>query len=63
MPGLSLSQHGGNDKAWVWTTPDYAPDESEEGEKTPEDINKPQMFAIRFGTTESACPPSASLPP
>ncbi len=42
MPGTQLQEHTGSDKAWVWSTVDFA-----EGER------KVEMFCIRFGSTES----------
>ncbi|QDZ21828.1 Ran-binding protein 1 [Chloropicon primus] len=43
MPGTALQNHQGNDKTWVWSTPDF----SEEEMKT-------ELFTIRFGTVEKA---------
>lgn len=44
MPGVKLQEHAGNEKAWVWTTVDFA-----EGEQ------KVEMFCLRFGSSESEC--------
>ena len=44
MPGTKLQEHAGNDKAWVWSTVDFA-----------EEQQKVEMFAVRFGTVESKC--------
>ena len=38
-----LQNHQGNDKAWVWSPPDFADEEM-----------KNELFCIRFGTTEKA---------
>lgn len=43
VPGTKLSLHQGNEKSWVWSTPDFA-----------EEVLKPEMFCIRFGTVEKA---------
>ena len=43
MPGTELQEHAGNDKAWVWSTPDFAEEEM-----------KNELFCIRFGTVEKA---------
>ncbi len=43
MPGTTLQNHQGNDKTWVWSTPDFADEEM-----------KNELFCIRFGTTEKA---------
>ena len=43
MPGTTLQNHQGNDKTWVWSTPDFAEEEM-----------KTELFCIRFGTTEKA---------
>lgn len=42
MPGVKLQEHAGNDKAWVWSTVDFA-----------EEAQKVELFAIRFGSVES----------
>ena len=43
MPGTTLQSHQGNDKTWVWSTPDFAEEEM-----------RNELFCIRFGTTEKA---------
>jgi len=43
MPGTALQEHAGNDKAWVWSTPDFAEEEM-----------KNELFCIRFGSVEKA---------
>jgi len=43
MPGTTLQNHQGNDKTWVWSTPDFADEEM-----------KNELFCIRFGTVEKA---------
>jgi RanBP1 domain len=43
MPGTSITSHGGNEKAWVWTAMDFADEEA-----------KIEMLAIRLGSVESA---------
>ena len=43
VPGTTLQNHQGNDKTWVWSTPDFAEEEM-----------KTELFCIRFGTTEKA---------
>mmetsp|Transcript_5923 Transcript_5923/g.20421 ORF Transcript_5923/g.20421 Transcript_5923/m.20421 type:complete len:251 (-) Transcript_5923:41-793(-) len=43
MPGTTLQNHQGNDKTWVWSTPDFAEEEM-----------RTELFCIRFGTTEKA---------
>mmetsp|Transcript_6624 Transcript_6624/g.16866 ORF Transcript_6624/g.16866 Transcript_6624/m.16866 type:complete len:276 (-) Transcript_6624:85-912(-) len=43
MPGTEIQEHAGNDKAWVWSTPDFAEEEM-----------KNELFCIRFGTVEKA---------
>ena len=45
MPGTQIKTHGGNEKAWVWSCVDFADEEQ-----------KLEMFAIRFGSVESALP-------
>ncbi len=42
MPGVKLQEHAGNDKAWVWSTVDFA-----------EESQKVELFAVRFGSVES----------
>eukprot|EP00983_Pelagomonas_calceolata_P085106 1156487-Pelagomonas_calceolata.AAC.4 len=42
MPGVKLQEHAGNDKAWVWSTVDFA-----------EEAQKVELFAVRFGSVES----------
>jgi hypothetical protein len=44
MPGTNLTEHSGSDKAWVYTTVDFADEEM-----------RNEMFCIRFGSVESAC--------
>eukprot|EP00201_Polytomella_parva_P005037 CAMPEP_0175084008 /NCGR_PEP_ID=MMETSP0052_2-20121109/27764_1 /TAXON_ID=51329 ORGANISM="Polytomella parva, Strain SAG 63-3" /NCGR_SAMPLE_ID=MMETSP0052_2 /ASSEMBLY_ACC=CAM_ASM_000194 /LENGTH=233 /DNA_ID=CAMNT_0016355651 /DNA_START=32 /DNA_END=733 /DNA_ORIENTATION=+ len=43
IPGTKLQEHSGNDKAWVFTTADFA-----DGKMSTE------LFCIRFGSTEKA---------
>eukprot|EP00850_Spirogloea_muscicola_P024042 SM000427S15760 [mRNA] locus=s427:24385:25709:- [translate_table: standard] len=43
LPSISLSEHAGSDKSWVWHAPDFA-----DGEV------KDELFAMRFGSVESA---------
>ncbi|KAK9812010.1 hypothetical protein WJX73_008384 [Symbiochloris irregularis] len=43
MPGTKLQEHVGNEKAWVWSTVDFA-DESQ----------KMELFCIRFASKERA---------
>ena len=43
MPGTELKNHEGNEKAWVWSAPDYAEEEM-----------KTEVFCIRFGNVERA---------
>ncbi|GFH18995.1 RanBD1 domain-containing protein [Haematococcus lacustris] len=43
MPGVKLQEHSGNDKAWVWSTVDFA-----DGQQSIE------MFCMRFGSVEKA---------
>mmetsp|Transcript_11006 Transcript_11006/g.30181 ORF Transcript_11006/g.30181 Transcript_11006/m.30181 type:complete len:254 (-) Transcript_11006:383-1144(-) len=43
MPGVKLQEHAGNDKAWVWSTVDFA-----------EEAQKVELFAVRFGSVEKA---------
>lgn len=44
MPGVKLQEHSGNDKAWVWSTVDFA-----DGSQNIE------LFCMRFGSVESEC--------
>eukprot|EP00798_Chlamydomonas_sp_ICE-L_P009743 gene9743-7618_t len=43
MPGTTLQEHAGSDKAWVWSAVDFS-----EGQQ------KIEMFCIRFGSVEKA---------
>ena len=43
MPGTELKNHEGNEKAWVWSAPDYAEEEM-----------NTEVFCIRFGNVERA---------
>lgn len=43
MPGTKLQEHAGSDKAWVWSTVDFAEEEQ-----------KVELFCIRFGSVEKA---------
>mmetsp|Transcript_13647 Transcript_13647/g.23986 ORF Transcript_13647/g.23986 Transcript_13647/m.23986 type:complete len:228 (-) Transcript_13647:337-1020(-) len=43
MPGVKLQEHSGNDKAWVWSTVDFA-----------EESQKVELFCMRFGSVEKA---------
>lgn len=43
MPGTNLTEHSGSDKAWVYTTVDFADEEM-----------RNEMFCIRFGSVEKA---------
>ena len=45
MPGTKLQEHSGSEKAWVYTTVDFADEEQ-----------KPELFCIRFASPESAHP-------
>lgn len=42
LPGMSLQEHAGSEKSWVWHAADFA-----DGEL------KDELFAIRFGSVES----------
>ena len=50
MPGTKIKSHGGSDKAWVWSAVDFA-----------DEAQALEMFAIRFGSVESALPLSSLL--
>lgn len=50
MPGTKITTHGGNEKAWVWSAMDFADEEQ-----------KLEMFAIRFGSVESARLPAENV--
>jgi hypothetical protein len=56
MPNTKLQEHSGNDKAWVWSTVDFADEEQ-----------KSELFCMRFGSVESEPPlpvlPSLALSP
>lgn len=41
MPGVKLQEHSGNDKAWVWSTVDFA-----------EESQRVELFCMRFGSVE-----------
>jgi Ran-binding protein 1 len=43
LPGMSLQEHAGSEKSWVWHAADFA-----DGEL------KDELFAIRFGSVENA---------
>lgn len=43
MPNAKLQEHTGSDKAWVWSTVDFADEEQ-----------RVELFCIRFGTAEKA---------
>jgi len=43
MAGIKLQEHAGSDKAWVWSTVDFA-----DGDQ------KVELFCMRFGTIEKA---------
>lgn len=43
IPGTHLVVHQGNEKSYVWSTVDFA-----------EEVQRPEKFAIRFGTEEKA---------
>ena len=53
MPGTKLQEHSGSEKAWVYTTVDFADEEQ-----------KPELFCIRFASPESErrCLPSTTCP-
>ena len=42
MPVTKLQEHSGSEKAWVYTTVDFADEEQ-----------KPELFCIRFASPES----------
>ena len=42
MPGTKLQEHSGSEKAWVYTTVDFADEEQ-----------KPELFCMRFASPES----------
>jgi hypothetical protein len=42
MPGTTLQEHSGSDKAWVWTAVDFA-----------EEKQSVELFCVRFGSVES----------
>lgn len=41
MPGTKLQEHSGSDKAWVWSTIDFAEEEQ-----------KMELFCMRFANAE-----------
>ena len=43
MPGTKLQEHSGSEKAWVYSTVDFADEEQ-----------KPELFCIRFASIERA---------
>ena len=43
MPGTKLQEHIGSDKAWVWSTMDFATE-----------TQKMELFCIRFASKERA---------
>jgi hypothetical protein len=45
MPGTKLQEHTGSEKAWVYSTVDFADEEQ-----------KPELFCIRFASVERASP-------
>ena len=45
MPGTKLQEHSGSEKAWVYSTVDFADEEQ-----------KPELFCIRFASIERARP-------
>ena len=51
MPGTKLQEHSGSEKAWVYTTVDFADEEQ-----------KPELFCIRFASPESETPAARALP-
>lgn len=51
MPGTKLQEHSGSEKAWVYTTVDFADEEQ-----------KPELFCIRFASPESEPPAALALP-
>ncbi len=44
MPGTKLQEHSGSEKAWVYSTVDFAEEEQ-----------KMELFCLRFGSLESEC--------
>ena len=42
IPSITLQEHQGSDKTWVWHAPDFADGEVKE-----------ELFCIRFGSVES----------
>ena len=48
MPGTKLQEHSGSEKAWVYSTVDFADEEQ-----------KPELFCIRFASIERARPATA----
>jgi len=50
MPGTNLTEHSGSDKAWVYTTVDFAEEEM-----------RSEMFCLRFGSVESESPPGSAM--
>ena len=51
MPGTKLQEHSGSEKAWVYTTVDFADEEQ-----------KPELFCIRFASPESEIPAALTFP-
>ena len=45
MPGTKLQEHSGSEKAWVYSTVDFADEEQ-----------KPELFCIRFASIERERP-------
>lgn len=43
MPGTKLQEHSGSEKAWVWSTPDFA-----------DETQKMELFCVRFSSVERA---------
>ncbi len=43
MPGTKLQEHSGSEKAWVYSTVDFADEEQ-----------RPELFCFRFSSIESA---------
>lgn len=41
MPGTKLQEHSGSDKAWVWSTVDFAEEEQ-----------KMELFCMRFANAD-----------
>ena len=48
LPGTKLQEHSGSEKAWVYSTVDFAEEEQ-----------KMETFCLRFGSLESAEAPCA----